>query len=402
LRAAHGDRLVLHRARGHLALSLIPTPDLLLLDGDPNWFSVQSALEAARTQAARLGLPFPLTLAANAGWPYARRDAYADPAAIPDAYRFTHERAGVAPGKRDLCAGNGLFVERFHATAENEPRLGVLTAIEDFLLGFPGEAAQRPSLTVLPFAFGLAVLVPLARRAALAGWLDTIAMGSAARALAAETEQLRTACAASEADLRRAFESERIRNDRLAAALRDARADAARWRQNPSQSAAAPTPPAPQVRASLPRRALRLVIRNANRLRGHSDPPPEPDAMTAEIERVRQTPVFDAAWYLAANPDVAAANVDPAAHFVRSGAGEGRDPGPYFFTAWYLDAYPDVAVAGLNPLLHYLASGAAEGRDPGPHFATAAYRERYTDVAKAGLNPLEHWIACGRAEGRRG
>lgn len=44
-----------------------------------------------------------------------------------------------------------------------------------------------------------------------------------------------------------------------------------------------------------------------------------------------------------------------------------------FDAAWYLAAYPDVAEAGLDPALHYLGAGAAEGRAPRPgHLAPAA------------------------------
>lgn len=45
-----------------------------------------------------------------------------------------------------------------------------------------------------------------------------------------------------------------------------------------------------------------------------------------------------------------------------------------FDAGWYLQAYPEVAAAGLDPALHYLAHGADEGRDPGPRFSTSGYR----------------------------
>jgi hypothetical protein len=75
---------------------------------------------------------------------------------------------------------------------------------------------------------------------------------------------------------------------------------------------------------------------------------------------------FEAGWYLARYPDVAAAGLDPLTHFLRFGIAEGRDPGPLFDTKWYLANNPDVAVAGINPLVHYFQFGAAEGRDPNP------------------------------------
>lgn len=71
-----------------------------------------------------------------------------------------------------------------------------------------------------------------------------------------------------------------------------------------------------------------------------------------------------------------------------------------FDADWYLATYPDVAAAGQNPLYHFLAHGAAEGRHPGPLFDTRRYLADNRDVAAAGENPLIHYLLHGRAEGR--
>ena len=109
---------------------------------------------------------------------------------------------------------------------------------------------------------------------------------------------------------------------------------------------------------------------------------------------------FDAAYYLAQNPDVAAAGVDPYLHYLASGWREGRNPNAWFNTSYYLQQNPDVAAAGVNPLLHYRLSGWHEGRDPSAQFSTRAYLSAYGDVAAAGIDPLAHYIAYGRFEGR--
>ena len=41
-------------------------------------------------------------------------------------------------------------------------------------------------------------------------------------------------------------------------------------------------------------------------------------------------PLFQAPWYLARNPDVAAAGAEPLAHYIQYGAAEGRNPNPIF------------------------------------------------------------------------
>lgn len=64
--------------------------------------------------------------------------------------------------------------------------------------------------------------------------------------------------------------------------------------------------------------------------------------------------------------------------------------------AWYLRAYPEVAAADVDPVFHYLLFGQREGRDPSPAFDTQAYLDRYPVVKQQGLNALQHYVAWGR------
>lgn len=68
---------------------------------------------------------------------------------------------------------------------------------------------------------------------------------------------------------------------------------------------------------------------------------------------------------------------------------------------WYLERYPDIAKVNMDPALHYLRYGAREGRNPGPSFNTRFYVDRYTDVARQTVNPLVHYERFGRNENRR-
>ncbi len=110
--------------------------------------------------------------------------------------------------------------------------------------------------------------------------------------------------------------------------------------------------------------------------------------------------LFNASWYLARYPDVAAAGLNPLEHFIAHGASEGRDPNPLFDTDWYLTRYPDVAADGVNPLEHFIAHGTSEGRDPNPLFDTDWYLARYPDIAESKVNWLEHFIHTGLSEQR--
>lgn len=83
-----------------------------------------------------------------------------------------------------------------------------------------------------------------------------------------------------------------------------------------------------------------------------------------EASLIRNSGLFDGAWYLLQNPDVAAAGIDPLVHYLHAGASEGRSPHPSFDVASYLSMNPDVAAAGTNPLAHFLCSG--KNREPIP------------------------------------
>ncbi|MBZ9540451.1 hypothetical protein KGQ90_16150 [Modicisalibacter tunisiensis] len=131
---------------------------------------------------------------------------------------------------------------------------------------------------------------------------------------------------------------------------------------------------------------------------------------------------FDAEFYLAQNPDVAAAidagSVESAEwHYVNYGAAEGRDPNAVFDTSAYLAANPDVADAVekgiIDPLTHFLQYGAAEGRAPNAEyqaiaegFDEQAYLDANPDVAAAVDNGVfatgyQHWVLYGEYEEAR-
>lgn len=148
------------------------------------------------------------------------------------------------------------------------------------------------------------------------------------------------------------------------------------------------------------------------------------------------TGLFDGEFYLASNPDIAAAGVDPFDHFFRYGFQEGRCPNPYFEPSWYLDTNTDAINAQIQPLLHYVLVGEKEGRRPSLKFDPRWYRDHYgiapsenalahylnhravgrfspipdfdivfylkngPDVAAAGIDAFEHFVSYGYKEYR--
>jgi len=140
------------------------------------------------------------------------------------------------------------------------------------------------------------------------------------------------------------------------------------------------------------------------------------NAMELTIEKLKED--FDERYYLQRYPDVAAANIDPIAHYIEFGSAELRDPSPSFNTKYYLAANPDVKASGMNPLLHFVIAGRSEGRITRPpsdqgeilnacpytidqlklEFNVPYYLQHYPDVANANLDPIAHYLEFGAAE----
>jgi lipopolysaccharide biosynthesis protein len=101
-----------------------------------------------------------------------------------------------------------------------------------------------------------------------------------------------------------------------------------------------------------------LVPRRQDNRRGGS----ESGELAASIRTIRESGLFDEAYYRERNPHIDGCDIDPVRHYIQHGAAEGRDPHPLFDGEWYLATNPDVAAAGQNPLLHYVTAGVSEGR----------------------------------------
>jgi cyclophilin family peptidyl-prolyl cis-trans isomerase len=128
-----------------------------------------------------------------------------------------------------------------------------------------------------------------------------------------------------------------------------------------------------------------------------------------------QNSLFDEHYYLATNPDVAAAVAEGKIatgydHYLLFGQFEGRSPSPYWNESWYLQENPDVAKAVAaktvtSGFMHYYLYGQYQGRAGLLYFNTSFYLATYPDVAaavKAGVftSAFEHYVLNGQYEGR--
>ncbi len=155
-----GERLVFHKDLSLNALPEIEDFDVVLIDGDHNWYTVFSELKLIEETCEERSQDFPLVILHDIGWPYGRRDLYYDPDSIPEEHRKPHDKKGMLPGVTALVEEGGMNRHLDNAIREREPEGGVLTGVEDFL----GASRYELELLELPGIHGLGILVPVQLR----------------------------------------------------------------------------------------------------------------------------------------------------------------------------------------------------------------------------------------------
>jgi O-antigen biosynthesis protein len=80
----------------------------------------------------------------------------------------------------------------------------------------------------------------------------------------------------------------------------------------------------------------------------------------SDYDIIADSGLFDRAFYLRSNPDVAEALLDPLAHFCDYGWREGRDPTPFFSMRFYMIAAAPTEKISGNPFVHYILEGRAK------------------------------------------
>lgn len=126
-----GSHLTFYPTLSLSALPLIDNFDAVLIDGDHNWYTVINELEILESKVVENNIS-PVIFLHDIGWPYGRRDLYYNPSNIPGAYIQAYSKNGVVPGESNLNK-EGLNSHLNNSIYENNPRNGVLTAVEDFL-----------------------------------------------------------------------------------------------------------------------------------------------------------------------------------------------------------------------------------------------------------------------------
>lgn len=187
-REEYGDTLVFHRHLSLEVLGTIPLPDMVLIDGDHNWYTVINELSLLERKAEEEAGALPVIALHDIGWPYGRRDMYYEPKTIPAEHRQKYEQRAIRPDSESLV-DEGINEELCNAVHEGGEHNGVWTAVEDFL----AKSAARWTVETVPGFHGLALLVPAARlehepslQRAAARWRDPAALRAHIEALEAD------------------------------------------------------------------------------------------------------------------------------------------------------------------------------------------------------------------------
>ncbi|WP_051017296.1 glycosyltransferase [Dactylococcopsis salina] len=151
----YGDAIEFHIGLSLNMIPLINEYELVLIDGDHNWYTVYNELNLIEKRAIEQQRPFPTVILHDIGWPYGRRDLYYDPNNIPDAYRQPYKKQGINIDFPELQENGGFNEHLYNSIYENNLRNGVLTAIEDFLT----DTKQRLNFYKITGFHGLGIVV---------------------------------------------------------------------------------------------------------------------------------------------------------------------------------------------------------------------------------------------------
>jgi len=373
-RAKYGDRFEIFQDLSLDVLPLLSGYDVILIDGDPNWYSVYNELKII--EKTFVGDDFPVVFVHDVGWPYGRRDAYYDPESIPGDFRQPYEKLGLFPGRGELLDEGGFNSCLNNAIYENNCKNGVLAGVEDFIR----ESELDISFEFISAFNGLGILylkdanidAVLKRVFKDANLLDVVEeermklrifFSESAKQNKVLKEQLMVGSELKSVDcdfngqnrlLGECLNAERGKVKVLESRLGEVESqldesnvylDFLCNRKGSFVQKLFSKFPSLYIFLKAPKTGLKnaFVIR-----RGY--------------KAILENNLFDVGYYLKNSVDILRSGQDPLLHYLYHGYKEGRNPNSDFDGEYYLYNHGDVKKSGLNPLVHYSLYGLREGR----------------------------------------
>lgn len=372
-KSEYGNKFEIYKDLSLNQLPHLKDYDVILIDGDHNWYTVYNELKII--EKTFKSKKFPLVFLHDVCWPYGRRDLYYNPENIPKDYRQPYKKLGMYPGQSNLKKQGGVNSFLLNAVSENNPKNGVLTAVENFI----DESDVEFSYEIINAFHGLCILFPknqemenkvknVIARSNLFKKMEEerinliISRGEIiARNNLLEKEinenkikleQMQKQLKSSE-DLIREKEALIIdmkkKVKELKVKINNLTTDFLEMEYLSNKS----RPLIQRLISMFP--SLYILFKQKNGFKQR--------IITIKgYKLIQKNNLLDIGYYLKNNKDVRKSGVDPIIHYIYHGFKENRKPNSYFDSNYYLKRYDDVEKSNMNPLVHYSLYGLKEGR----------------------------------------
>lgn len=388
-KSRYGDRFEFFKDLSLNCLPVLDDYDVILIDGDHNWYTVYNELKIIEDKFK--GKKFPLVFFHDIGWPYGRRDLYYDPENIPEKFRQPYEISGIYLDQTELKENGGLNPFLNNSIYENTPKNGVLTAVEDFV----EESDLEFSLEIINAFNGLGILFSkndkignVVRKVIKgAGLLDEL-----------EKDRMKLAIERTESSL----ENSQIKreNDSLEKEL-----TANKNRLGSLEEQLEQTETELESSNELILVKENIIVNNGKKIGELNSILNSLEVSLIESEyssnkgrsiTQRIFSKFPSTYILLKMKETGIKNA------LRNIKGYKAIKDNYLFDiGFYLKKYAGVRLSGMDPLLHYIYHGFKEGKEPNSTFDGDYYLSRYSDVRNLNLNPLVHYSLYGIKEERK-
>ena len=419
-KAKYGDKFEIYKELSLSRLPLLENYNVILIDGDHNWYTVYNELKIIEKKFK--GKEFPLIFLHDVGWPYARRDLYYNPENIPEAYRQPYKKLGMYPGQPELKEKGGLNNGLDNSIYENTPKNGVLTAVEDFIK----ESNLKFSIEVVDAFHGFGILYTERKETKrivksclekfeLSKTLEDERVKSVIYGLEVKTQNhiLQKKSKQIESQLKRANETIQQKETQIQTLQNQLKTSNETIQQKETQIQTLQN----QLKTfdelikqkdtliSLMEKQKFAEKEDIKRFNSDFDKLKTtfyemsyfnnnyrsltqrfiskfpflyilPNKNNKCIKNalinikgyraIKKNNLLDIGYYLKNNSDVRKSGIDPLLHYIYHGFKEGRKPNSSFDSTYYLKSYGDVKNSNLNPLIHYSLYGLKEGRKTTP------------------------------------
>ena len=400
-KSAYKEKFEIYKELSLSRLPLLEDYDVILLDGDHNWYTVYNELKII--EKGFENKKFPLVFLHDVGWPYARRDLYYNPENIPDFFRQSYKKLGMAPGETNLKEEGGLNVGYKNAIYQNNPKNGVLTAIEDFI----NESDLELSFMSVNAFFGLGILFP--KNDKLEKIIENIIQNSNLLSVM-EDERIKLTIFNSES---------KSENISLKQSLKKNTTRLNVFKKNLTQK---------EIQINLKKIQ---ILKAENRINSLNEEVKEIKQKNSELKSENNELKSENDELKSVNDELISNKYEYEYKINKNRPLKqrliSRFHNIYILTrrnnngiknsllniksyntikknnlldiGYYLKNNSDIRLLGQDPIIHYMYHGYKEGRNPNPGFDGNFYSKKYSDIDK--LNPLVHYSLYGKAEGRK-